>query len=166
MITLVLFASLSVQLPVTTKSLKRRGYDTSQFSSGLVKSGKIIDNEKQKYLFPVTVGGQTVNLELDTGSSDTWIVQTGFECFYTYDSDTGAFTTSESEDYCNFGPLYSPGSEFSVDDTIFQRTCYGTASEPTLRCIQGPMGYATVNVAGIDVPSQLIGAPNAVGDTS
>ena len=165
---LALFISLSVQLPhpATSRSLQRRGYDTSQFSSGLARSGSVTDNQKQKYLFPVTVGGQTLNLELDTGSSDTWIIQSGFECFYTFDEDAQEFTTSESEEYCNFGSTYSPGSEFQVDDSIFQQTCYGTSSESTLRCIQGPMGTALVTVAGLDVPQQLIGAPNLVGDTT
>ncbi|KAJ9617104.1 hypothetical protein H2200_000825 [Cladophialophora chaetospira] len=156
---LAFFVSLSLQLP-HHRSLQRRGYETSSYSSSLSRSGNIIDNQKQKYLFPVTVGGQTLDLELDTGSSDTWIIQTGFQCWYTYDSDAGEFTTSESEDYCNFGTTYSPGAEFQVDNSVYQRTCYGTASESTLRCIQGPMGTALVSIAGLDVPDQLIGAPN------
>jgi hypothetical protein len=163
---LPLFISLSVQRPLSNKpkSLRRRGYDVSQFSSSLTRAGNIIDNEKQKYLFPIEIGGSTFNIEVDTGSSDTWIIQTGFECYESY-VDAKGFVTSEAASECNFGPSYSPGDEFSPIDGIVQLTCYGETTEKTLRCVEGPFGYADVSLGGLEIPQQVIGAPNMVSWT-
>src|ERR1700744_4805288 len=51
----------------------------------------IIDNQHMKYVLPITVGNQTLNVEIDTGSSDTWLLQTGFECYHTYDNSSQTF---------------------------------------------------------------------------
>ena len=40
---------------------------------------------------PITLGNQTLNDETDTGSSDTWLVQTGFQFYHTYDNTSGLF---------------------------------------------------------------------------
>jgi len=158
---LSLFAGLSIQLPhpVSTRALQRRGHSTSAYSTSLQRSGSIVDNQRQKYLFPISVGDQTLNVELDTGSSDTWIIQTGFQCYNTYDNSKSEYETPEAQSVCNFGPTYTPGSEFSPVKEIFQHSCYGGSSETTLRCVDGPFGYAAVSLAGLDVPQQLIGAP-------
>ncbi|KIW68715.1 hypothetical protein PV04_04639 [Phialophora macrospora] len=158
---LPLFICFSVQLPLSNKpkNLQRRGYDVSQFSASLTRAGNIIDNEKLKYLFPIDIGGSTFNIEVDTGSSDTWIIQTGFECYESYVNAQG-FVTSEPASECNFGPTYPPGDEFSPIEGIVQLSCYGESTENTLRCVEGPFGYAAVSVGGLDIPQQVIGAPN------
>src|SRR5690242_14611737 len=91
---LSLFVHHSLQLPrpQSAPTLQRRGHTPSYYTCPLTKggtstgsqtsgAGSIIDNKRLRYLFPITVGGQILNVELDTGSSDTWIIQTGFECY-------------------------------------------------------------------------------------
>ena len=165
---LSVLTGLSVQLPHPgkPKSLDRRTYGTSQYSTTISRSNNVVDNQRLKYLLPVTVAGSTFDLEFDTGSSDTWIIQTGFDCFDNYVSGQGldGFTGPEPESVCNFGQTYSPGSEFSQVDGIVDISCYGS-NENSQRCVAGPFGYAPISFAGLNIPSQLIGAPNLVSRT-
>jgi len=47
----------------------------------------------------ITMDGQPTYLALDTGSSDTWVVQSGFQC-------VDKHGRNQTEDACNFGPAY------------------------------------------------------------
>lgn len=47
----------------------------------------------------VTIDGQPTYLALDTGSSDTWVVQSGFQCI----DQNGV---NQTADACKFGPGY------------------------------------------------------------
>lgn len=123
----------------------------------------IIDNEHMKYIVPITVGDQILNVLIDTGSSDTWLLHSHYECFHTYDNTTQAFVTLLNTSVCNFGPAYSPGAEFTLDPDIHQLTCYG-AGVGTRRCAYGPFGYTNVTLNGFTAPHQLIGTVNEVID--
>ena len=128
------------------------------------RSAPVLDNaQRAKYLVPVTVEGQTFDLELDTGSADTWIIGVDFDCFSTYDDDNWEFSGSIPQDECNFGPTYTPGTGFSVNETMFDWTCYGQ-QEDILRCIAGPMGYASITLDGITI-QQFIAVPNKACQT-
>ncbi|MGI4850517.1 MAG: pepsin-like aspartyl protease [Janthinobacterium lividum] len=82
---------------------------------------------------------------MDTGSSDTWLAENGFQCV---NLTTGA---DEPEAACAFGPLYTVSSTFSqIPDENFNIT-YGDGEFLT-----GIMGYENVTLAGINVPKQEV----------
>jgi hypothetical protein len=59
------------------------------------------------YLANVTFGQQTFELNIDTGSSDTWVAEQGFTC------DTAD---------CEFGPRYvTPGTFVPIEDVSITR---------------------------------------------
>ena len=98
----------------------------------------------QEFAAEVTVGTTTLDLIIDTGSSDTWAVQSGFTCT---DFQTGK-TTSESA--CNFGPFYTKSSAFkSISGETFSIE-YGD-----LETLNGVFGTEYVTVAGITVDQQI-----------
>ncbi|KAJ3106529.1 hypothetical protein HDU97_006122 [Phlyctochytrium planicorne] len=82
-------------------------------ASDLLNNAPLTNNQDFVYFCPVTVGnGQTFNLDLDTGSADTWV--RGASCTASDDSCTGPkLSTSDST-------LTSTGKTFS--------TSYGSGS--------------------------------------
>ncbi|KIW06220.1 uncharacterized protein PV09_02696 [Verruconis gallopava] len=100
-----------------------------------------------EYLVGITFGGQAVQAILDTGSSDTWLVQSGFTCI-----DASGNQVAQST--CNFGPLYNGGFSQQIQNQNFQIT-YGDGEVAT-----GSMGYQSVTIAGITVPSQEVALVN------
>jgi Eukaryotic aspartyl protease len=112
----------------------------------------IIDVRQLKFLAEVSFGDQTFDAILDTGSSDTWLIQTGFVC---YDPSSGA---QVDESNCEFGATWTPDSSFTQYDNYNIKSSYGDGS----RYVAGPLGYVDVTLAGLTVPSQTVGAPNIV----
>ncbi|KAJ5088737.1 acid protease [Penicillium angulare] len=117
----------------------RRSHKTSG-TSGLISLF-----EGEEYATSITFGSQTFDVIVDTGSSDTWVVETGFECL---DLETGNKTT-ESE--CAFGSsTYTvdkgfkeiSGEEFSIE--------YGDGEY-----LYGFMGKESVTLAGITVEQEV-----------
>lgn len=73
----------TVTLPMSWQSLCHRKTLNRRQSSGNSTSGGIttISNPQQlAYVAEVTWGNQTFDMLLDTGSSDTWLLQEGFQC--------------------------------------------------------------------------------------
>src|SRR4051812_28717207 len=163
---LLVFAQLSVQLPHAGVSppLVSRGHTYSPYSSDIKRlgSGSIIDNERVKFLLPITFGDQTLDAELDTGSSDTWLIRTGYLCYNTFNLSSQSFVTAEPPGDCNFGPTYTPGPDFTPIPGIFEESCYGSESEGTSRCVVGPFGTTSVTICGLTIPQQVVGAPDLV----
>ncbi|RDW61612.1 aspartic proteinase [Coleophoma crateriformis] len=94
----------------------------------------------EEFATNITFGTTTLEVIVDTGSSDTWLVETGFSCV---DVDTGA---SETEDYCAFGPTYDVTSGFKeISGEEFSIT-YGDGEY-----LDGVVGYQEVTLAGITV---------------
>ena len=157
-------SNLKRMAPSTSRSLRRRQWgdwgDGKPSTTG--GSAAIIDNERLKYLLPVTIGNQTLDLEIDTGSSDTWAIQTGFKCFKTSNTSTFAFLTPEPDSFCNFGPSFTPGESFQPLNSIVQYSCYGQGNEGTKRCVGGEFGKVTVNILVVQIPQQIVGAPKNV----
>jgi hypothetical protein len=94
----------------------------------------------------IEIGGQSFLVELELGSSDTWVVQMGFECI----NRTDNFILPQSA--CTYGnktyhisPTFSqiPDQNFGV----FYRA--GIAN--------GIMAYESVTIAGINLPKQKVG---------
>ncbi|KAK4937405.1 hypothetical protein LTR10_021942 [Elasticomyces elasticus] len=166
----VLLFSRLVAVAASTDLVSRGEHKYSPYASNLTRwphgphgtrgaSGTLIDNERNKYVLPITVGGQTLNLEIDTGSSDTWLIQSGYECYYTFDNSSQTFTESENSSFCNWTSTFTPTEDFAIIPNLHQLTCYGSGV-PTRHCMYGPLGYSNVTINGLEVPHQIIGAPN------
>lgn len=90
--------------------------------------------------------GVPVWLLLDTGSSDTWAVQDGFEC----DS-----RVAPEQDACGFGhPLIKDFGHGAIPDLHFYLR-YGSGEK-----IAGPMGYSDLSCGGLRVSDQQVGLAN------
>nr|GAT49690.1 acid protease [Mycena chlorophos] len=105
----------------------------------------------EEYLTNATVGGQPFSLIIDTGSSDTWVAQKGFNCF-----DLNGNPISEAD--CAFGTAgFDPTASktFKPFPNVSFNITYGDGE-----FLSGPVGFDTVSVGGLTVKSQEIGVPN------
>ncbi|PMD38215.1 acid protease [Hyaloscypha variabilis F] len=98
----------------------------------------------EEFAAEVEFGTETFELIVDTGSSDTWVVETGFVCT---DLTTGKTTT---EAYCDFGPYYTKSSTFTAISGETFSIEYGDGEYLT-----GIMGTEEVTVAGITVDQEI-----------
>ncbi|KAJ7088254.1 acid protease [Mycena epipterygia] len=120
----------------------------SSKSTTVTLDGTRLDHE---YIADVTIGGQLFKLQVDTGSSDTWVAKKGFSCV---DPGTGA---PEPLQTCAFGPTFDPSKSKtfqSFPNVIFDIT-YGDGT-----FVHGPVGFDTVSIGGLSVTKQEIGVPN------
>ncbi|KAI9049669.1 hypothetical protein LZ554_006694 [Drepanopeziza brunnea f. sp. 'monogermtubi'] len=118
-------------------------------------------NEEQKgqgWSVPVTIGGRSYNLAVDTGSSDTWILESNFTCL----SDDGNPTT---QDVCSppVAKKYTPGKEFMRIPDVNFNIQYGDYTAES-----GYFGMVKVTMGGITVKTQIAVADraNIVADPS
>ena len=89
-----------------------------------------------------------VQVILDTGSSDTWLAQAGYQCV-----DADGADASESD--CDFGPLFNGTFEDGqIANENFNIT-YGDGEFLT-----GVLGYEDVTVAGLTVTKQEVALVN------
>ncbi|CAK7204686.1 hypothetical protein SEUCBS139899_007445 [Sporothrix eucalyptigena] len=89
-----------------------------------------------EYLSPVTIGGQTLNMDFDTGSSDLWVFNTDL-------------STAQSQGHTLFDPNQS--STFKkLNGATFSIT-YGDGS-----AVQGTVGTDQVNIGGAVVNTQAV----------
>jgi hypothetical protein len=98
-----------------------------------------------EYLIDITVGTQAVKAIVDTGSSDTWLIQKGFRC-------VDQFGYDQAESACNFGPAYT--GSFAAQDKIPNvnfNISYGDGEFVT-----GDMGYSNVTIAGLTIARQEV----------
>lgn len=98
----------------------------------------------QEYLISIEWAGTSYTVILDTGSSDTWLIASGFEC-------VNASGQEQSEASCDFGPV-GPSSfeDGQISDENFNIT-YGDGEFVT-----GIVGYEDVTVAGLTVTKQEV----------
>jgi len=96
----------------------------------------------REFVSPVTIGGQTVVMDFDTGSSDMWVFST------TLDSASQAGHT-----------IYDPtkSSTFKPMDGATFNVSYGDGSFAL-----GGVGTDTVDIGGASVENQAIGLPTQV----
>lgn len=98
-----------------------------------------------EYLSPVTIGGQTLNMDFDSGSSDLWVFNTGL-------------STKAQTGHTNFDATKSTtfkaitGAKFSIS--------YGDGSGAA-----GTVGTDTVNIGGATVTSQAVELATAVSSS-
>lgn len=100
-------------------------------------------------------GKQSFQAQIDTGSSDTWLVGNGFQCV---DEASGA---QESESECMFGPTYTISPTFKRIPNEHFRINYGGGGFFT-----GIVGNETVTLAGITVEDQEVAVVDYVADVS
>ncbi|KAJ6541051.1 acid protease [Mycena vulgaris] len=115
--------------------------------STVVVDGSDFDDE---YLTNVTIGGQHFSLIVDTGSSDTWVAQKGFNCF---DIDGNPV----SADTCAFGTAgfdTAASRTFQAFPKVSFNITYGDGE-----FLSGPVGFDTVAIGGLSVAHQEIGVP-------
>ncbi|KAK6612564.1 aspartic-type [Botrytis cinerea] len=100
--------------------------------------------EGEEFATEITFGTQTFEVIVDTGSSDTWLAETGFSCI---DLDTGK---SASASTCGFGSTYTKDSTFkAISGEEFSIT-YGDGEYLT-----GVLGSQPVTFAGINVTTTV-----------
>lgn len=111
--------------------------------SGDVVSLSDIEVEEE-WAVTINFGGEDVLVILDTGSSDTWLAQKGFQCVTINGTDT-------AEANCYFGPLYNGTfTEGEVSDANFNIT-YGDGEFLT-----GDFGYTDICIGNITVKHQQV----------
>ncbi|KAF7165780.1 hypothetical protein CNMCM5623_009859 [Aspergillus felis] len=93
----------------------------------------------------ITIGKQTFEVVIDTGSSDLWVVRDDFTCI----SPDSGWEVEQSE--CQFGKAYSPDPTFDVIDGEYLDIKYADGE-----ILSGIIGTENVTLAGITV-SQTIG---------
>ncbi|KAK1248060.1 hypothetical protein MKX07_000948 [Trichoderma sp. CBMAI-0711] len=125
---------------------------SSSMSSGFKQSFQnvsAVTDASTQYAIQCGWDGVPVWLLVDTGSSDTWATQTGFEC-----ADLGGDAHSEAA--CGFSrPLIDGFGGGQIDDLHFFLK-YGSGER-----ISGPMGYSDLSCGGVAVARQQVGLANS-----
>lgn len=104
-------------------------------------------DKQTEYLLNVTVAGNNYTLIIDSGSSDTWFVKSGFQC---YDYLRQRVPVAD----CEFGPEFRGDFPGGAINGLHFNVSYGnSAGGPNLN---GDYGYAALTLAGVTVPKQLI----------
>ncbi|KAL4779436.1 aspartic peptidase domain-containing protein [Aspergillus varians] len=126
----------------TTLSLKRRSNNATapMVSTGY---GTVFDVE-------VTIGGQSFDLLVDSGSSDLYVMQTGFTCL---DKESGL---ELSQDEC----AYDLDRTYNISDTYEAIPDQMFGIEYGAGLASGGMAFEEVSVAGITVPRQQVAIAN------
>lgn len=131
---------------------------SSTESSVYKRSDLSIDLRPAKYSFavPVKIGNQVFDLLLDTGSSDTWVVESFFTCL---DDLYGHTVRAYNQSRCAFGPAYKRALDTSfqeISDRSFKVT-YSSGDGAG-----GPLGYTSVRLGEeLEIPAQQIGLASA-----
>ena len=105
------------------------------------------------YDVEVTLGTKNFSLVIDTGSSDLWVVKTGYKCF------DGATNAELADEDCTFSSTTFDPSSSSTFQPITNETFGATYG---LGIALGSLGYENVTVGGITVPHQIIGVADRV----
>ena len=100
------------------------------------------------FLAPVTVGGQSFDVVIDSGSSDPWLATSDFTCINLY---TGA---EQNQAACEFGPTYNSSRSSTYSVLANQNFDISYADGEMLT---GSMGFESFTMGGITVPHQEFG---------
>ena len=97
-----------------------------------------------EFLTQITFGTTAVDVIVDTGSSDTWLIESNFKCV----DQSGA---SQAQSYCNFGPTYPGNFGSNKIPNVNFNISYGDGEFVT-----GDFGTIDITMAGITVPGQTV----------
>ncbi|KIW08455.1 uncharacterized protein PV09_01358 [Verruconis gallopava] len=100
-------------------------------------SSPIQNDNNIVYMTPVKVGGQSLQLVIDTGSSDTWLVSDPFQC-------KNDAQMPVEEDHCKFGNRYERTATFEQDKQYTFSIAYADGER-----LKGIIGRETVAIGGI-----------------
>ncbi|ROV90509.1 hypothetical protein VMCG_09823 [Cytospora schulzeri] len=145
----VLALKKSGQAAKSSAYLKSMRAGGSSGSKTYAYGSEPVDNLlSDEYVAEIEWDGVPVEVIIDTGSSDTWLVQAGFTCV-DYDGSL------QSEADCYFGPTFNGTfDEGLISDESFSIE-YGDGEFLT-----GVLGYENVTVAGITVEQQEVALVN------
>ncbi|OAP57461.1 hypothetical protein AYL99_08199 [Fonsecaea erecta] len=99
-----------------------------------------------QFLSPVTVGGQTLVMNFDSGSSDTWVFNTNLPA-------------SDQQGHTIYDPTKSSTFQNTLQGSTFNIS-YGDGSSAS-----GPVGVDEVDIGGATVSAQAIGLPDNVAQS-
>lgn len=99
----------------------------------------------EEFATEIDIAGQKFQVIVDTGSSDTWVAESGFECVSVSNS---SHVVPESE--CEFGPTYTSSSSFQQIPGEFFNITYGDGE-----FLNGIMGTNQITLAGIEVTQEM-----------
>jgi hypothetical protein len=108
-------------------------------STPLIASGGGVE-----YLTQITFGQTNVDVIVDTGSSDTWLIESDFQC-------VDANNAPQPQSTCNFGPTYPGTFGSSQIPNVNFNISYGDGEFVT-----GNFGTINITVASITVPQQTV----------
>ncbi|EWC46798.1 hypothetical protein DRE_04043 [Drechslerella stenobrocha 248] len=139
--------------------LRSRYYEGPPPMSGQVLYQNISTIESSTYWVPVIVGGQQVNLIIDTGSSDTWVIADSYTCDrYIKRNGTRDPRRPDIGYNCGFGPGFDPDQS----DTFQVRNPSNKSFAVQYVDTSGAFGYVgedILSIAGMDI-NQTIGVAN------
>ncbi|ORY67756.1 aspartic peptidase domain-containing protein [Pseudomassariella vexata] len=131
-----------------TKALLRGPLEDGLYKAATAAEEPLDNLLEEEYVGAVSFGNQSFQVIFDTGSSDTWLVQSGFLCV----DEEG---NEQTEDDCYFGPAFDGAFQYGeIPDENFN-IAYGDGEFLT-----GVLGYEDVTVAGITVLHQEVGLVN------
>jgi hypothetical protein len=122
--------------------------DTASAAGTGTEQGSVSASPTQndaEFLSPVTVGGQTIVMDFDTGSSDMWVFNTQLD-------------SQSQQGHTIFDP--SKSSTFQTLNGATFNISYGDGSFS-----QGTVGLETVDIGGATVTQQAVGLPTTVADS-
>lgn len=144
--------------PVTSTTHLHRRYSLATNPGGTL----LLHATGSTFLAPITIGTQTFNVVVDTGSSDTWVARSDFTCV---DVADGA---PQPQSQCAFGGTYdvskepkasnAAGSRFKKLANVNFNVTYGDGEYLT-----GVFGDIDVTLAGIKVPNQQVALAKLAG---
>jgi hypothetical protein len=97
-----------------------------------------------EYITDITFGTQNVSVVVDTGSSDTWLIQDGFNC-------VNSHSVPQPATSCAFGPTYKGSFGANKIPNVNFNISYGDGEFVT-----GDFGTEDITIAGITVPQQTV----------
>ncbi|KAK5730818.1 hypothetical protein LTR15_000756 [Elasticomyces elasticus] len=109
---------------------------TSTASGETGEVSAIPEENESEYLSPVTIGGQSLNLDFDTGSADLWVF-------------SSSLPSSLSAGHATFNPNKS--STWQAYDGATWQISYGDGSSA-----RGTVGYDVVDIGGATVDKQAV----------
>jgi hypothetical protein len=118
---------------------------TSAAANSTANTGLVTATPEQgdvEYLSPISIGGQTMNMDFDSGSSDLWVFDT-------------QLATASQAGHTNFNP--SKSTSFKLMTGASWSISYGDGSGAA-----GNVGTDTVNIGGATVTSQAVELATAV----
>ena len=101
-----------------------------------------------QYAIDVLWDDRPISLLFDTGSSDTWAVQTNFSCL-------SGLGLNASQSTCGWGPTTIDGFRYGETPDVHLAVQFGSGEQ-----VVGPMGRSDITVSGMEVKQVQCGLAN------